>query len=30
MQVKREEMSKGKRVHGAGIGFDKEYLPIIL
>jgi hypothetical protein len=23
-------MSKGKRVHGAGIGFDEEYLPTIL
>jgi hypothetical protein len=30
MQVKRVEMLKGNRVHGAGIEFDQEYLPIIL
>jgi hypothetical protein len=30
MQRKIKEMSKGKRVHSAGIGLVRKYLPIIL
>jgi hypothetical protein len=30
MQVKVEEMSKGKRVHGAAIELVREHLPILL